>query len=117
MRNKNMMKVGIVIVGLTAVTACGTSKNEIQEEPTQRRTEQPSVIEMLTDMDQDKDGQLSFDESKGPIKENFTQIDTDGNGFLTVEELKNAPKPEKGNRPEGGGRPEGGRPGGGPPRN
>ncbi|RFC53863.1 EF-hand domain-containing protein [Brumimicrobium aurantiacum] len=38
-------------------------------------------------MDTDKDGKLSESEVKGPLAKEFATIDTDENGFLTLEEL------------------------------
>ena len=46
-------------------------------------------------MDKNEDGKLSKDEIKGPLKEDFSKVDTDEDGFITEEEFKNAPKPER----------------------
>ncbi len=50
-------------------------------------------------MDANNDGKLSESEVKGPLKKDFSKIDTNDDGFLTVEELEKAPKPER----QGGG--------------
>ena len=44
----------------------------------------------------DQDGQISEAEAKGPLKENFATIDSNNDGFISEEEMKNAPKPERG---------------------
>ncbi|MGS0524983.1 hypothetical protein ACU8V7_07015 [Zobellia nedashkovskayae] len=49
-------------------------------------------------MDANEEGKLSKDELKGPIKNDFATIDTDEDGFLSLEELKNAPKPKRGKK-------------------
>ncbi|MFK7785613.1 MAG: EF-hand domain-containing protein [Crocinitomicaceae bacterium] len=122
MRNNQKITIySMAILGLTLLGSCASSKEQpsTSEPPRnqQMNKEQPSVIELLTEMDEDKDGQLSRSEVKGPLEQNFTEIDTNRDDFLSVEELKNAPKPEE--RPEGrpprGERPPRGN--GGPPRN
>lgn len=74
----------LVAFGTVAVNA--QSKGEKKEPPT--------FTELLKQMDKDEDGQLSKDEVKGPLKEDFDKIDTDEDGFLTEEELEKAPKPK-----------------------
>lgn len=115
MKKKHITSIGSFALGFLFLTSCGNAKEQptAEYESTTSR-QQPSVIELLTEMDEDKDGQLSRSEVKGPLEQDFDRIDLDKNGFLSVEELKNAPKPE-GERPERP--PQGGRPGGGPPRN
>lgn len=114
MKKKHVTSIGSFALGIVFFTACGNSKEQPTAEYESTSRQQPSVIELLTEMDEDKDGQLSRSEVKGPLEQDFDRIDSDRDGFLSVEELKNAPKPE-GERPERP--PQGGRPGGGPPRN
>lgn len=53
-------------------------------------------------MDANEDGKLSKEEVKGPLKNDFTKIDTDEDGFLSKEEIEQVPKPERGQgRPQG----------------
>ena len=40
-------------------------------------------------MDTNKDGKLSKEEVKGPLKEQFSKIDTNNDDFITEQELKN----------------------------
>ncbi|WP_027418557.1 EF-hand domain-containing protein [Crocinitomix catalasitica] len=54
----------------------------------------PTTDEIFEKFDANKD------EIKGPLKDNFDTIDTDDDGFISREELDNAPKPERGIRPK-----------------
>ena len=74
----------LVAFGTVAVNA--QSKGEKKEPPT--------FTELLKQMDKDEDGQLSKDEVKGPLKDDFDKIDADEDGFLSKEEIENAPKPK-----------------------
>ncbi len=47
----------------------------------------PSFSQLLEQMDDNKDGKLSKQEAKGPLAENFSQIDANNDNFLTEEEL------------------------------
>ena len=75
-----------VLVAFGTVTANAQSKGE--------RKEPPTATELLKQMDKDEDGQLSKDEVKGPLKDDFDKIDADEDGFLSKEEIENAPKPK-----------------------
>ena len=48
----------------------------------------PNVEQLLKQMDTDKDGKLSTEESKGPLKQNFSEIDTNDDSFISKEELE-----------------------------
>jgi Ca2+-binding EF-hand superfamily protein len=56
--------------------------------------ERPSFAQLLERMDANKDQMLSAAEVKGPLKEHFKKVDTNGNGFIIAEEFENAPKPK-----------------------
>ena len=60
----------------------------------------PTIEELFSDLDSNKDEKLSKKEVKGPIKDDFDKIDVNKDGFLTKEELKKAPKPKKQMHPE-----------------
>ena len=57
-----------------------------------REHKRPTFTELLKKMDSNKDGMLSKEEVKGPLKDNFATIDLDKNGFISEEEFKKAPK-------------------------
>lgn len=83
------LKTGVLFAMLVAfgtVTANAQSKGD--------RKEPPTFTELLKKMDKDEDGQLSKDEVKGPLKNDFAKIDTNEDGFITKEELEKAPKPK-----------------------
>jgi hypothetical protein len=60
--------------------------------------EKPNPQQLITDMDNNKDGKLSKEETKGPLSKDFSKIDSNSDGFLTSEELKSALKNQE-NRP------------------
>lgn len=55
----------------------------------------PSFDKLLSKMDANEDGKLETSEVKGPLKQDFSKIDTDGDGFISKYELENAPKPQE----------------------
>ena len=58
----------------------------------------PSAESMLKMLDEDEDGKLSKEEVRGPLADNFDEIDLDSDGYLSKKELeeKPHPKPPKG---------------------
>jgi hypothetical protein len=55
----------------------------------ERRSPPPSFEQM----DSDGNGELSKDEIKGPILDQFDELDADGNGTLSESEWPDAPPP------------------------
>jgi len=95
----------ILAVAMTTMISCNSSKETVQSnESTETRSEQSprkgrmDMDKMFAEMDANNDGRLAKLEVKGRLAENFDKIDTDGDGFITKEEMKNAPKPRRGNR-------------------
>ena len=82
---------GIALLTSTAILAQGKKD--------QKEQKRPSTKQILKDLDQNKDGKLSFKEVKGPLREDFKKMDTNEDGFITKKELKGAPKPERKERP------------------
>ena len=72
------------------VISLGSCAQEKREE-----RKMPTVDEIFTQMDSNKDNKLSKKEVKGPLKDDFSKVDTNKDGFITKEELKKAPKPER----------------------
>jgi Ca2+-binding EF-hand superfamily protein len=58
------------------------------------RGERPNFAQLLERMDANEDQMLSAIEVKGPLKEHFKKVDTDGNGFIDAKEFENAPNPK-----------------------
>ena len=77
----------------------GTVLTYAQPPQGQEGKKPPTVDEMFKQMDANKDGKLSKEEIKGPLKEDFDKVDLNKDEFITKEELKKAPKPE-GKKPE-----------------
>ncbi|PKG51360.1 YHYH protein [Olleya sp. 1-3] len=69
--------------------------------------ERPNPSQIIEQMDANNDGKLSVNEAKGPLKEDFSKIDSNSDGFITKEEIEKASK-SRVQRPQGG-RPQGGR--------
>ena len=49
----------------------------------------PNVEQIMTRLDQNNDDKISKEEARGPIEQRFDEMDTDGDGFVSVEEIKN----------------------------
>lgn len=91
--------------------ACNGSKNttETPAAPTEGRSARPgpppggqgrtpNVDELLRRMDANGNGQLEKAEVRGPLADNFDQVDTNQDGVLSREELEKAPRPPRGSR-------------------
>ncbi|PQV47803.1 EF hand domain-containing protein [Jejuia pallidilutea] len=101
----NTIKIAITVVSIAVFVSCKSSETENKNANTQRgQGERPSVAQLITEMDENKDGKLSESEVKGPLQNDFYKIDTNDDGFLSKEELENAPEPERKGRPQGGAR-------------
>lgn len=88
------LKTGIAtaILALTLSSfANAQQRNNDQKKP-------PTFAELLKELDKNEDGKLAKSEVKGPLIDDFAKIDTDEDGFISEKELKNAPKPKKGER-------------------
>jgi len=83
------LKTGLLFAMLVAFSTVAVNAQSKGE-----RKEPPTITELLKELDKDEDGQLSKDEVKGPLKNDFDKIDTDEDGFLSKEELEKAPKPK-----------------------
>ncbi|NQV78682.1 MAG: EF-hand domain-containing protein [Lutibacter sp.] len=84
-------KTTVLVFGLMIISniSYGQSQNR------QERKEPPTFKALLKKMDKNDDGKLSKEEVKGPLKDDFTKIDTDKDGFITKKELEKAPKPNR----------------------
>ncbi|MBU2974160.1 EF-hand domain-containing protein [Zobellia sp. B3R18] len=83
------------VVATAAFTLIAVQTSSAQEK---RGQEPPSATELIKQMDADEDGKLSEKEVKGPLKNDFAKIDTNEDGYLSLDELKKAPKPKRGKK-------------------
>lgn len=100
---KTVITLALAAMAMVAVS-CASQKKK-PETSKKRNGQGPDITRLLAEMDSNADGKLSKSEAKGPFLNNFGKIDTNKDGFLSREELANAPKPEErsGGRPGGGG--------------
>lgn len=111
-----LFKISILIVSLVLLSNCGstepsnssTKNNTSSKTTSSRNGERPDAASLMKQMDANNDGKLSESEVQGPLKEVFSKIDVDKDGFLSLEELEDAPTPqrreEQSGRPSRGGR-------------
>ncbi len=86
----------LIILTFTILISCKSNQEKKkQHEPNGQR---PSSTQIISEMDSNQDGKLSKSEVKGPIAEDFANIDSNNDGFLTLEELNKAEKNQE-NRP------------------
>lgn len=83
------LKLALFALGL----ALATARVEANRPPKGNGTP-PSADEIFTLMDSNNDNKLSKSEIQGPLKNDFSNIDTDGDGYISKDELENAPKPQ-----------------------
>ncbi|WP_159023875.1 EF-hand domain-containing protein [Formosa sp. L2A11] len=55
--------------------------------------EPPTYAKLIKEMDVNDDGKLEESEVKGPLKDDFSKIDTDEDGYISEKEFEDAPKP------------------------
>lgn len=88
----NTIKTVVIVFGMILFI----SNNSFgQSEKKERGKKPPTFSKLLEKMDTNEDGKLSKEEVKGPLKDHFTKIDIDENGFITKEEFDKAPKPKR----------------------
>ncbi|QRM90230.1 YHYH protein [Lacinutrix sp. WUR7] len=88
-------------VGRCVMGEVSSDKNQGGPPNSQQGGGRPSISEIFTKMDTNKDGKLSSTETQGPLKEDFSKIDINKDTYKSIEELEKA---SKGNnqRPQGG---------------
>ncbi|WP_445956436.1 EF-hand domain-containing protein [Yeosuana sp.] len=93
---RSTLRAGIILGMITFLFTIST--NAQSSNKNQQKQKPPTFSELLKEMDKNEDGKLSKDEVNGPLKEDFSTIDTDEDGFISKKELEKAPKPKKGER-------------------
>lgn len=93
---RNTIIIGAFITLSSIITSC-KSNAEITSE--KKGGERKSITAIFSEMDVNKDNKLSKAEVKGPLAKDFSKIDANNDSFISIEELENAPKPERNRRP------------------
>ena len=78
-----------------ATTTANRPSNERTKQDRPKRGGPPPFSDLLAKMDSNNDGQLSVSEVQGRLKDDFTTIDANSDGFITETEMENAPKPKR----------------------
>jgi len=87
-----------LLILLTFVSLISCKENQEKKRQQQPNGERPSSSQIIVEMDSNEDGKLSKNEVKGPIADDFDTIDSNKDGFVTLDELNKASKNQK-NRP------------------
>ncbi len=83
-----------IIVALFTLLFTGISYGQSSERGGKNQ-EPPTFAKLLEKMDANEDGKLAESEVKGSLKEKFSEIDTDEDGFISEKEFEKAPKLER----------------------
>lgn len=97
-----MKKVAMIIVTGTLfvfASSCSSQQNTAEGKSSNKQNSRQNGPPTFTQLDTNNDGSLSKSEVKGPLANEFSKIDTDGNGVISNAEFENAPKPQ--GRPQG----------------
>lgn len=102
--NYKTLKISALAIGAMFLTSCSSSQSNQGQNggQGQRGGGAPSATQLIAEMDTDNDGQLSKNEVKGPLANDFSTVDSNSDGYLSKEELENAPKPQGGGQKGGG---------------
>lgn len=96
---KKGIKLFVLLFAFFSIQSCGLAKNPPADDKQHRPP--PTTEELFKQMDANKDAKLSLAEVKGPLKNDFSKIDTNNDGFITKQELDKAPKPDMQRPPKG----------------
>lgn len=87
---------GIVAFSIASCASLKSDTNTEEQRPSGQQGAPPSFSRLLTEMDTNKDGKLEKSEVKGRLANDFSKIDSDGDGYITQTEFEQAPKPQRG---------------------
>ena len=71
-------------------TSSGNNPSSTQSNEQNNAASYSTFESLLAKMDTNKDGKLSLSEAQGPLKDSFSTIDANKDGFLTKEEYADA---------------------------
>ena len=95
----------LCVLAISTLFSCGSSKETVDSsnetmtrgEGDQRKKGKRDIAKLFEEMDANDDGRLAKLEVKGRMADNFDKIDVDGDGYITMEEMKSS-KPKRGDR-------------------
>ncbi len=88
------MKNTTLIIAVSLITM-NTILGQEMERQNNRHDGPPPVEKIMRDLDTNNDGKIALSEVKGPLKNDFENIDVNEDGFLSKKELKQAPRPKR----------------------
>jgi len=99
----NIIKFTAIAAFAVFLTACSKNTTPVdsgENYSSEKRSrpakgERPQFADLLSKMDADKNGLLSITEVKGPLKNDFSSIDTDNDGFISKSEFEAAPQKQR----------------------
>jgi Ca2+-binding EF-hand superfamily protein len=92
------MKKMLLILAVNTCFLMAVQAQDVDTTTSKHRKAPPSPERLMADLDENKDGKIAKDEVRGPLVERFDQVDLDGDGFLSAEELAQMPPPPKNGR-------------------
>ncbi len=99
---KNLVKTLALGSIIFLMMACASKKDQSStnmQGPKGQQEGPPNSSKILEEMDANKDGKIAEIEAKGPLKDDFSKIDSNGDGFISKEELQKGTKPKR-SRPQ-----------------
>ncbi|KJD36531.1 hypothetical protein PW52_02450 [Tamlana sedimentorum] len=82
----------IIIATISLVILISCKSNQEKNKPQEPNGPKPSSSQLILEMDSNNDGKISKTEAKGPLSNDFKNIDSNNDGVLTLEELNHAEK-------------------------
>ena len=105
----------LCVLAISTLFSCGSSNDTLASneatilasneatmtrgEGEQRKRGKKDFAKLIGEMDANDDGRLSKLEVKGPLAERFDKIDTDGDGYITLEEMESADSKRRDRKP------------------
>ena len=96
---KNLVKTLALSTIILMMTACASKNNQTNrnnQEPSGKRGGPPSFSQLIEEMDSNKDGKIAEIEVKGQLKNDFSKIDSNNDGYISKEEFERRSKPQRG---------------------
>lgn len=88
--NKSIIQFFLIIVLSHSIISCNA-----QQDSPPPPVKKPKFSMVLAKLDTNKDGKISKEEAKKPLKDHFSHFDTNKDGFISQTEHDNAPPPPR----------------------